>query len=130
MKRFFFLFLLLLVLCSCEEEAFVEMDPARFNISLKARTDVKTPKQVMEMFYDYSPKGTPKGIKITTKSLGSEQYKITLIHDPIEAGGQVAWKLVMLADESEGYWRATKIMKSWKCEEGKGHKGWGIGKCK
>ncbi len=131
MKTPFPLIFLLFLTLSCQQKAeeFVEMDPSRFNVSLKARTDISTPEQVMEMFYDYSPKQGAKGIKITSKDLGSDSYRITLIHDPVQAGNQIAWKLIMHADRSKGHWRATQIQKNWKCEKGKGHRGWGIGKC-
>jgi hypothetical protein len=128
MKHLPKILIILTFLTSCSE-SFKTIDSKKFNEKIVNRTDIKTPEELIVLFYDY-PKSedTPK-MTITSKQIGDNKYEITLIHEQILDDSQYGEKLIMKATQNEQKWTVTEIKENWKCQSGRGHSNWGTDIC-
>ena len=118
----------MILLTSCGE-SFKHIDSTKFNIKIQQRNDIKTPEELIEIFYDYPEnEGNPK-LQITSKKLDKNKFEITLIHDHLEDDSQSAVKYVMTATKKGDIWKVLEVKKNWKCFQGSGHTSWGTGTC-
>ena len=119
---------LLLLLTSCSEN-FDSINPTEFNQRISKRTDIKTAKELIEIYYDY-PKneGVPK-LTFKNKIINEELIEITLIHDYQEDDSERAIKIIMTAELKNKKWSVKEIKKNRKCWDGRGHTNWGIELC-
>ncbi|MCL2327301.1 MAG: hypothetical protein FWC39_02175 [Bacteroidetes bacterium] len=124
-----------LILCvaifsSCVE-TFETVDTKSFNEKIAGRTDIKTPEELMKLYYDYDCSQDEGNPTITTRvrTIGKNKYKITLIHEGFADDSQAGGKIVMTAQQTGATWIVTKIKTNWKCWEDRGHTYWGTGRC-
>lgn len=128
MKYILKISVLIILLTSCGE-SFKHIDTTKFNSKIQNRNDIKTPEELIEIFYDYPEnEGNPK-LKITCKKLDKNKFEITLIHDHLEDDSQSAVKYVMIAIKNGDMWKALEVKENWKCSNGRGHTSWGTGYC-
>src|SRR5688572_14414355 len=128
MKLLSGLLLILGMLTSCSE-SFEDVDPRDFNETIATRTDIKSPEELIKIYYDYPPnEGTPK-LAVNAVTLSEHKYEITLIHSGLEDDSQSGTKVVMVAELKGSTWRVETIKKNWKCWEGRGHTDWGTAYC-
>ncbi|MNU83301.1 hypothetical protein D3C71_729970 [compost metagenome] len=126
--KLFYAFLIPVILCSCSE-SFKVLKTKSFNEKIASLTDIKTPEDLIKLYYDYpESEGIPKLILQTT-NLGKNKYEITLIHEHLEDDSQFAVKIVMIAKKTKQTWRVEEIKKNWKCRESRGHSNWGTTMC-
>ena len=126
--RLFGLLILLSCLTSCSE-SFQTVDPKKFNEKIADRTDIKTPEELITLYYDWpESEGKPK-LTIRANKSGDSNYEITLIHEGLQDDSQSGEKIVMKAKLNGPTWIVTEIKKNWKCWDGRGHSGWGTDPC-
>lgn len=129
MKHFLALLLIFSMISCHEEESFQTIDAAEFNKKISPYIEIKTPEQLILFYYDYpQDEGKPE-IKITKRKVGNQVYEITLIHDHLSDDCQRAEKIIMTAKKIGQKWKVEKILKNWKCREGRGSTDWGTGIC-
>jgi len=115
-------------LASCSE-AFKTIDAKKFNEKIATRTDIKTPQELIKLYYDYSESaGNPK-LTIEAKDLGNNSFEIILIQEGFEDDSQSSQKIVMTAKQTGLTWIVKEIKENWKCWDGRGQTSWGIRPC-
>jgi len=117
-----------LILLSCNE-SFEELDTEKFNIEMASRNDIKTPEELITIFYNYPENESKPKLRISKTEIGKNVFEITLIHDNQEDDSQKAEKIIMTAEKIGTKWYAKKIIRNWKCYSGRGHTDWGIVNC-
>ncbi|CAN5327384.1 hypothetical protein BH09BAC5_BH09BAC5_19770 [soil metagenome] len=128
MRQKFGLILILTFLASCSE-SFNILDIKTFNDKIASRTDIKTPEELINIYYDYpAGEGNPK-LTIQTRDLGDNRVEITLIHEGLEDDSQSGEKIVMTAKQIGQTWTVIEIKENWKCWDGRGHTSWGTTPC-
>ncbi|MFM2386944.1 MAG: hypothetical protein RL660_1701 [Bacteroidota bacterium] len=122
-RKLFIVLISLTFFASCSE-SFKRIDPTSFNEKIKNATNIKTPEELVKIFYNYP--ATEKVPKLTTyaKKLGDSTYEITLVHEGLEDDSQSGEKIVMKAKQDGQTWVVIEIRKNWKCWEGRGQKNW------
>ena len=113
---------------SCSE-SFNKLDAKAFNEKIANRTDIKTPEELIKIYYVYpASEGNPK-LTINTKDLGDNRIEITSIHEGLEDDSQSGEKIVMTAKKNDQNWTVIEIKENWKCWDGRGHTSWGTTPC-
>ena len=113
---------------SCSE-SFKTIDTKAFNEKIASRTDIKTPEELIKIYYDYpANEGNPK-LTVNSKELSDKSVEITLIHEGLEDDSQSGEKIVMTAKLTGQTWTVIEIKKNWKCWDGRGHTSWGTTPC-
>jgi len=120
---------LMLITSSCGQESFNKLDTKDFNDKIANRTDIGTPEELMEIYYDRSEVEDGSTITINTVDLGKNKYEITLIHEGLPDDSVAGRKTVMTAEYTGTTWIVTEIKENWKCWEGRGHTNWGTKLC-
>jgi hypothetical protein len=124
----YLIILLAFFLSSCTEK-FNTIDPAEFNTSISGRTDIKTPEDLIKLYYNYPESLEGKKVAITSKKSG-DSYTITLIHEGLEDDSIEGKKVEMKAKQVGNTWQVLSIHGSFKCYQGRGHTGWGVENCR
>jgi|SRR6218665_1199339 len=127
MKYLFALFLTF-SLFSCNEQ-FKNVETEEFNKEIAPYKEIETPEQLILFYYNYPKNEGKPNLKITKQKLENQVYEITLIHDFQQDDCQKAEKIIMTAKKVGRKWKVEKILKNWKCYDGRGHTDWGIGNC-
>jgi hypothetical protein len=128
MRQLFGLIITLSLLTSCSE-SFNSPDTKAFNDKISSRTDIKTPEELIRIYYDYpANESTPK-LTISTKDVSDNNVEITLIHEGLEDDSQSGVKIVMTAKQTKETWTVLQIRENWKCWDGRGHTSWGTTPC-
>ena len=128
MKQYLKLSLLLLFLASCSE-SFKILDPKIFNRQIAGRTDIKTPEELIKLYFNWpANEGTPQ-LSVQTEELGNNNYRITLIHSHMDDDSESAEKYVMTAHLTGLTWVVDEIKMNWKCWDDRGHTSWGTAPC-
>lgn len=128
MKNYHFLGACILGLFSCKEN-YHHINPSSFNLEVYSRSDIETPKDLIEEFYDYPDSEGEISITIQTKQIDSKKYQITLVHDHMHKTSQRATKIIMLARKKQEHWIVEDIKSNRKCYQGKGHSNWDAKSC-
>ena len=118
----------MMILTSCTEEFDIK-NPSKFNKEIEARTDIKTPEQLISIYYNYPPNEDIPKLEINSKELKNGFIEITLIHDQQQDDSQRAIKIVMLTKRNGKKWVVFEIKKNRKCYDGRGHTNWGTELC-
>lgn len=127
MKQIFILLFALSVI-SCGE-SFMNIDTEKFNTDIAESTNIKSPEELITIFYNYPNSEGKPNLRITTRKLKENVFEVTLIHDNQQDDSQKAEKIVMIAKKIGNKWNADKISKNWKCYNGRGHTDWGTEYC-
>lgn len=127
MKQIFILLFALSVI-SCGE-SFMKIDTEKFNTDIAENTNIKSPEELITIFYNYPNSEGKPNLRITTRKLKENVFEVTLIHDNQQDDSQKAEKIVMIAKKIGNKWNADKISKNWKCYNGRGHTDWGTEYC-
>lgn len=122
------LVLFALVLFSCNEK-FKTIDPSGFNSQIEERNDIKSPEELITIYYNYPKNEGDPDLKISSKARANNTWEIVLIHDRLQDDSQRAIKIIMLAKRTNNIWEVEEIKKNWKCWDGRGHTDWGIEFC-
>src|SRR5690606_37368312 len=122
--KFILAFVFSLILLSCNE-SFEELDTEKFNIEMASRNDIKTPEELITIFYNYPKNEAKPKLSISKTEIDKNIFEITLIHDNQEDDSQKAEKIIMTAEKIGTKWYAKKIIRNWKCYSGRGHTDWG-----
>jgi hypothetical protein len=128
MKKLISVIPALLSLTACSE-SFERVDTTAFNRQIASRTDIKTPEQLIELYYAYPANEGKPGLSVQTRRLDDNRYETTLIHERLQDDSKAGVKIVMTAQTNGPAWLVTEIKRNWKCWQGRGHTGWGTGKC-
>jgi len=120
---------LVLLTSSCGQESFNILDTKEFNDKIADRTDIDSPEELIEIFYDHSEVDDNSTITINTIDLGENIYEITLIHEGLPDDSVAGRKIVMTAELTGTTWIVTEIKENWKCWEGRGSAKWGTKLC-
>jgi len=127
-RSFFLLLVTLYSLSSCSK-SFRPLDHHAFNERIASRTDIANPEALIRLYYDWPENEHVARLSIQTDSLGGNSFRITLIHEGLHDDSQSAEKIVMYATHAGSTWNVTEIKMNWKCWQGRGHTGWGTGRC-
>ena len=128
MRQLFGLIITLTLLTSCSE-SFNKLDTKAFNEKIARRTDIKTPDELIRIYYAYSASEVNPKLTINSKGLSDKSVVITLIHEGFEDDAQSGEKIVMTAKLTGLTWTVLEIKENWKCWDGKGHTSWGTTPC-
>ena len=127
MKHLIILFLSFLLI-SCGE-SFEEIDTEMINKDIAQYKNIKSPEELITIYYNYpSSEGKPN-LKIEKKELEKNVFEITLIHDYQQDDSQKAEKIIMVAEKIGEKWHVKRIRRNWKCYDGRGHTDWGTSNC-
>ena len=131
MKKTVLIILSVLVLLTsgCGQESFNILDTKEFNDKIADRTDIGTPEELIEIYYDRSEVDDNSTVTINTIDLGDNIYEITLIHEGLPDDSVAGRKIVMTAELTGTTWIVTEIKENWKCWEGRGSAKWGTKLC-
>jgi hypothetical protein len=114
---------------SCAEETSKEefniLDPNSFNRIISKRSDLHTPEQIMEFYYDYPVYESDPPFSIDTKEIENGAIEVTLVHDNMADDSIQAIKIIMVLKQQGGTWEVLEIKSNYKCREGRGHTDWG-----
>lgn len=128
MTRIFRLIFFIFLLSSCSE-SFKTLDQKAFNQQIAGRTDIKTPEELIKLYFNWPPnEGTPQ-VSVETENLGDNKFKITLIHSHMDDDSEAAEKIVMTAHLTGLIWTVDELKMNWKCWDDRGHTSWGTGAC-
>lgn len=127
MKQLFALIIIMTFLSSCSE-SFQELDPKTFNEEITGRTDIKTPEDLVRVYYDY-PEGEGSQPTITVENLQDNTFEITCILEGLEDDSQSGEKTILRAKLNGQTWSLLQIKRNWKCWTGRGHTSWGTETC-
>lgn len=128
MRQLFVLTLIVSFLTSCSE-SYKTRDPKIFNQKISNRTDIKSPEELIKIYYNYTPsEGIPK-LTIYAKDLGDNSFEVTLIHEGFADDSLAGMKIVMTAKQVGQTWTVIEIKENWKCLDDRGHTSWGITPC-
>lgn len=119
----------MIFLTSCSE-SFKTLDNKLFNEIIAKRTDIKTPEELIKIYYNYPTSEGNSKFAIYTENLSNNSVKITLIHEGIEDDSISGEKIIMTARLTGQKWIVLEIKKNWKCWDGRGHRNWGTSLCK
>ena len=122
MRLIVFSIIIFFLINSC---SFKSLNPKEFNEKIAGRTDIKTPAELIKLYYDYPG----SKISIKTYDLGGNKYKIILIDENLEDDSQSAQQIVMYAIITDQTWRVIELKVNWKCHWDRGHSYWGTGRC-
>lgn len=128
MIKYFLGFLTLVFLQSCSE-SFITRDTYAFNKKIAERTDIKTPEQLIQCYYPVSESEGKQTLSIQTDELGDNQYQVTFIQEGLQDDSPFGQKIVMTARKKGKTWIVSEIKENWKCQNGRGHRNWGIEPC-
>lgn len=125
--KYFIFSLLCGIASSCQSSK--EIDTQKINAKIAKNTTIATPEELIVFYYDYPiSEGTPN-LRLSKKEIGPQLFEITLIHDNLDDDSVKAIKIVMTAKRTGKTWRVQKILKSWKCYDGRDHTDWSSQKC-
>lgn len=128
MRQLFGLIITLTLLTSCSE-SFNTLDTKVFNDKIASQTYIKTPEELIRIYYDYpASEGTPE-LTISTKDLSDNTFEITLVHEWLEDDSQSGKKIIMTAKHTGETWTILEIKENWKCWDDRGHTSWGTTPC-
>lgn len=128
MKKIISLIMLVILTISCNE-SFEEINPDKFNKKIEKRADILTPEELIILFHNY-PKDEGKPEYEISSANKNDIYEITLIHNRIPDDSLLSEKIIITAKKNKnGIWSVIKILKNWKCHEGRGHNDWGTESC-
>ncbi len=134
-KTVILLSVLVLAISCCGKESFNILDTKEFNDKIANRTDIKTPDELIKLYYNYDDlemfyhQEGKQSVTIRVVSLRENRYEITLIHEGLLDDSQSGEKIVMTAKQTGASWTVTEIKKNWKCWAGRGHTNWGTELC-
>jgi len=126
--KYLFAFLCVFSIISCSE-SFETIDTEQINKDINSSTEIKTPEQLILFYYNYPKNEEKPELKITKRKIDNQVYEITLIHDHQADDSQIAEKIIMTAEKIDDKWNVEKILRNWKCQDGRGHKDWGTEVC-
>ena len=110
-------------------ESYKNIDTEKINKEISSNTEIKTPEQLILFYYNYPKSESKPELKITKRKIDNQVYEITLIHDHQADDSQRSEKIVMTAKKSVEKWKVEKILRNWKCQDGRGHTDWGTDLC-
>ena len=126
--KYIFAFLCVFSIISCSE-SFETIDTEQINKDINSYTEIKTPEHLVIFYYNYPKNEEKPELKITKRKIDNQVYEITLIHDHQADDSQRAEKIIMTAEKIDDKWNVKKILRNWKCQDGRGHTDWGIEVC-
>jgi hypothetical protein len=100
------------------------LDVKKFNKEISERDDIKSPEELILLFYDYPESELTNKLKISAKKNHENEYTIILIHDGMDDDSQKALKYIMKANFINNKWEVFEVRISRKCWSGRGHKNW------
>ena len=128
MREIFGIIIVLTLLASCTE-SFKSHNPKKFNLKIANRTDIKTPEELIKLYYRNSDKEGNSKLIIKADNLGDNNFQICLIDEELDDDSQSGEKIIMKAKLNGQIWNVTEIKENWKCGGGRGHSGWGTDEC-
>ncbi len=128
MKQIFGLIIILICLTSCSE-LFKTIDPKTFNEKIADRTDIKTPEQLIRLYYNYPENEGHPILTIKVNKSENGNFDIILTSEGLEDDSLSGEKIVMKAKLNGQKWVVIEIKKNWKCLNGRGHASWGTKRC-
>ena len=126
--KYLFAFLFMFSIISCSE-SFETIDTEQINKDISAYTEIKTPEQLILFYYNYPKNEGKPELKLTKRKIDNQVYEITLIHDHQADDSQRAEKIIMTAKKIGEKWNVEKILRNWKCRDGRGHTDQGTENC-
>jgi hypothetical protein len=105
------------------------MDTEMINKDIVKNTNIKSPEELITIYYNYPNSESKPDLKIEKKEIKNDVFEITLIHDNQPDDSQKAEKVIMLAKKIGKSWNVLKIRRNWKCYDGRGHTNWGTEVC-
>lgn len=106
-----------------------EIGAQKFNAKIANDTTIATPEALIVLYYDYPTSEGIPNLQLSKKEIGPQLFEITLIHDNSDDDSVKATRIVMTAKRTGKTWHVQKILKSWKCHDGRGHTDWSSQKC-
>jgi PBP1b-binding outer membrane lipoprotein LpoB len=128
MQRIIQILIITFILTSCSEN-FDAIDPTEFNKKIENRTDIKTAKELIEIYYNYPENEGVPNLTFDSRKMKNGFEEITLIHEGLEDDSQRATKIVMLVEQSNKKWVVKEIKTNRKCWDGRGHTNWSTEWC-
>ena len=125
MRQLFGVIIILLFLTSCSKP-FKTLDTKMFNEKIANLTNIKTPQELIKLYYNSSENEITDKLSIQVINPGNKKYQIILIHEGIQDDSQSAEKIIMTGIQTGRTWNVMEIKENWKCQNGKGHTSWGI----
>lgn len=126
--KYFCIFFFTFLLISCGE-SFDNMDTEMINKDIVGNTNIKSPEELITIYYNYSSSEGKPNLKIEKKEIKKNVFEIILIHDNQQDDSQKAEKVIMIAQKIGKMWSVKKIRRNWKCYDGRGHTDWGTEAC-
>lgn len=119
-------FFFLISMNSCRSKYEV-VSPQSVNDSIRYDVSIMSPAEVMRVIYLFPDNNS---VVLDWKQLKKPNtYKITLVHSNLEDDSVEAYKYIVYAEYNGMTWRVTKIKRTHRCWENRGHTRWGIKKC-
>ena len=122
------LFILIFLLVGCSED-YVSIDPSDFNKKIESNRDIKSPEDLIKLYYNYPVNEPQPMISVTIEQSENGNYIITLIAEKLPDDSQSSEKIIMWASRNGEFWKVSKIRKNWKCYKNRGHQEWGTKPC-
>lgn len=117
MKKLAFLLLLTTVSCS---EPFNYINPSNFNKKIAELTDIKTPEELIILYYTGTGK-IDNNLSLNITTVKEEKvYTITLINNNIKDDSVCGEKLVIKAVKKGENWHVLEIKENHRCCKGRG----------
>ncbi|MBE2216955.1 MAG: hypothetical protein IAE90_02050 [Ignavibacteria bacterium] len=131
MFRLLILFLFapfLVYFAGCDDESIPE-DVSLFNKKIEYNRDIKTAKELMDLYYNRSPEEPTRNLSIVEEPLTPGRFRVTLINSKLADDSREAERLVMICKFDGTKWKVVTVERSWRCYKGRGHTDWGIEPC-
>lgn len=122
-------FLVILALFNgCNEDSIRENEEP-INRIIQSRKDIKTPTDVMNIYYKFMWPESDTNYVIAEQKLPKERFEVTLIRENTGDDSMQSEKIMMILKHDEEKWKVITIERSWKCHKGRGNTEWGIEPC-
>lgn len=125
---FLVIFLFIFFLIGCSEE-YVSIDPKDLNKKIESNKDIKSPEDLIKLYYSYPVNEPQPSISVTAEQLSNGSFIITLVADKLPDDSQSSEKIIMWASRNGEFWKVNEIRKNWKCYKNRGHQDWGTKPC-
>jgi hypothetical protein len=116
------------IITGCGEDA-IRDDISSFNKIIEKRTDIKSAREVMIIYFNYLPVEKDSDYTIEEEDLTTGRTRVTLICDNLLDDSMKGLKLVMITNFDGTKWKVVIVQRNWKCYEGRGHTNWGTEPC-
>ena len=115
-------------IAGCGEDTVLD-DISGFNKIIEKRTDIRSAREVMIIYYNYLPGEKDSKYSIEEEDLTKGRTRVTLISDNLPDDSMRGLKLVMVTNFDGSKWKVVIVQRNWRCYDGRGHTNWGTEPC-